>query len=304
MIRIGALALLSLSLAWSPGDDDVDPEIYRRALETALTRAQAQLENSFSLWEDHSTWENPWREASRYYEVTTTESRFAALDIAEGLDGMLGHFQTVLGTRYAPAQPFQVYVLPDVAGYNDFGEEHGEEHSSLYASFYAEGHPQSPVATIQSGNGTLLRMWITHGAVHQFLDRAYSGEPAPWLEEGLASYFATYWAYPWCVEQLQQIVADGRFVPLRQLLTEPLAQYAEDADARFIELGMLFNYLLHLREDSRSYEEDGVTVPGPFAEYIRVTLAGQDSTGMAAYQLLTGRLDEIEAELKRPETWQ
>ncbi|MHC5209302.1 MAG: hypothetical protein ACYTG2_01120 [Planctomycetota bacterium] len=304
MNRIVALATLALTLGASPQSGDAEPGLYERSLASAVTHAQAELEASITLWEDHSTWENPWRATTNHYEVSTTESRFAAKAIADGLEGMLDHFQRLLGTSYAPSRPVPIYIFPDVNAYNTFGEQYGTEHSSFYASFYADQHDERPIAVIHSGNPTLLRMWVTHGAVHQFVDRTSTGTPAVWIEEGLASYFSTFWAYSWSVGKLQGVIEDGSYIPLQQLLDAGIDQYGADAEVRLTELGMLFNYLLHLREDTRTVEEDGVVVSAPFAEYLRTTLAGNDTSRLPVHELLTERLDQLEADFLAFDAWE
>ena len=63
------------------------------------------------------------------------------LQIAQGLETMLGHFQRVLGTEWTPAGRLQVDIHPSIAAYNQAGTNF-DEHSSMYGSFYASGTPE------------------------------------------------------------------------------------------------------------------------------------------------------------------
>ena len=125
-------------------------------------------------------------------------------------------------------------------------------------------------------------MWITHSALHQFVEHAYSRQAPAWVSEGLASYFTTYWAYSWCGSELERFESEGRALPLDRLLTEGLDQYGDDSDVRFIQLGMLFNYLLHKREDTLTGEGGS-----PFADWLRTVMAGRDASGLPVNTLLT-----------------
>lgn len=306
-----ALLLLAATLVAPPAQPrptdpgDVDTAV-ERALERALERAQSGLQSTVVLWVDHSTWENRWRVHVGAYDVETTASRQLGLDLAQGLETMRGHFESLLQSGYEPSEPLPVYVLPDIPSYNQFGSDNGAEHSSFYGSFFAVGHPARPVAAIQDPNPTLLRMFLTHGAVHQYLDRAYQRQPPLWVVEGLASYFALFWDYGYGISEIQRIVANRapngaereEFVPLRQLFTSNIGEYVPNAHNRFMELGMLFSYLLNHREDTRTVIEDGEVVRAPFAEYLRKVLRGENTMLDPMQGLVMLRTDDLEADFR------
>lgn len=319
------LAALTLALPLpAPAGDGP----YRRVLRAAVERAQAELVNASDLYEDHSTWERAWRAESARYVVQTTHSRYLAQDVANGLDTMFDHFRRILRSEFEPTQKLEVFILPDLAAYNDFGNEHGAEHSSFLGSFFPNGHPQRPVACMFDANPILLRMWITHSAVHQFVDRAYTRQAPVWMSEGLASYFALYWDQDYGPRELARILANAppidqapapdaglrnavqnllgnqaapspaTYVPLGQLLDAPIASYVDRSHSRLIELGMLFTYLLHFREDTRTVEEEGEIVSAPFADYLRDYLEGRDVTGTAVHALLFVDRGQLEADFR------
>lgn len=280
-ITVAALALAGATpepVEGSAGD------VYRKAMDSALDRAQRRLENSVDLYQDHSSWENAWRVESAHYRVRTTHSWFLGSDLAQGLEAMLGHFQSVLGTTHAPSEPWAVHVFPTLPEYNQYGTEHGADHSSFYGSFFSGLDPERAVATYYDSNATLLRMWVTHSALHQYMDSAFNREAPTWLEEGLASYFALYWDAGYGVSELTRIKRLGRFVPLRQLLRENIGQYTSDPHTRFIELGMLMTYLLHYRTDLR------------FGEYLQLRMVADDFALHPAHEWLTEDVGRLEAE--------
>ena len=88
------------------------------------------------------------------------------------------------------------------------------------------------------------------------------------------------------------------FVPLGDLLRNPIAGYADRTHNRFIELGMLFTYLLSYREDTRTVIDGGTEVQAPFAEYLRLVLGGGNATSVPIHELLTTGTDELEAEFR------
>lgn len=296
----------------SPGPGSVfdPPDLYRKSVAKAIGRAQADLERSLELWADHSTWANAWRASTENYTVRTTASRHFGLDLAQGLETMLGHFDTLLAPTRRIDGPLEVFIFPSIAEYNQFGNDFGAEHSSAYGSFYAQGSPELAVGVLFDENLTLLRMWVTHSALHQYLDRAFPRQPPTWVSEGLAAYFSLFWDNAYGISEIDRIrknrTAAGTpaptgqelFVPLGALLTEGLNRYVGNADNRFIQLGMLFTYLLVYREDTRTVIDGDTVAQAPFAEYLRAILQGADHTQLPVHALLTERTSELEADFR------
>lgn len=252
---------------------------YRRALSKAISRAQRSLEADTDFFEDHSTWENPWVVESEHYEVRTTDSRRLGKEVAEGLETMRGYFEDLLG-KVGPTGRGRIYIYPDRAAYNAFGDQFGEHHSSILGGFYAGGHPDLPVATYLDSSRTRSQMWITHCALHQFL-AAREGAPLPvWLEEGLASYFALFWDFTYGVRELEALKRDGRLLDFNQLMGEDISAYTADPHARFIQLGMVFTYLLRYCEETRQLEGELPPI-APFQEFIEASVAGDSVADLA-----------------------
>ncbi len=317
------LALVSLTVSPSSGPlAGEDP--FRRALREATRRAQQKLIEEAELHVDHSTWEDPWVVESENYVVRTTDSYYLAADIGAGLDTMLGHFRALLGSEFDPPDRMRVLILPDLAAYNSFGDDHGAEHSSFYGSFFPAGHPEFPVAAMHNPNPTLLRMFITHSAVHQFVHYAYPrAQPPTWLSEGLAAYFSLFWDSAYGEREIRALVAKfepteegggsllgrllgrgedsasgGDYIPLPELLNAPLSAYTDRSHARLIELGMLFTYLVAFREDTRTtFDNDGV-LRAPFAEYLRAMLEGGDFRSMPVHALLHQQTAQLDADFR------
>lgn len=278
------LAALALAGAGPEPLEGSAGDVYQRAMDSALDRAQRRLESSVELYQDHSTWENAWQVTSRHYRVRTTHSWFLAHDIASGLESMLGHFQTVLGTSHAPSDRWAIHIFPTLAAYNQFGNQHGADHQSFYGSFFTGLDPERAVATYYDPNAVLLRMWVTHSAFHQFMASAFNREAPTWLLEGLASYFALYWDAGYGVSELERIKRQDRIVPLRQLLRENISQYTNDPHTRFMQLGMLMTYLLHYRPELR------------FGEYLGLRMVADDFALHPAHEWLTENLDQLESD--------
>ncbi len=293
--RTMLLLALSACLSFAPSAHSEMPsaELYGRAVARALESAQTELLAQIDLWEDHSRWESAWEVASEHYRVRTTHGRYLAANLAEGMETMLGHFQSVLGTDWAPGTPFEIWVFPTLAEYNQFGNANGAQHSSMYGSFHATQHAQQPVATMYTANPTLLRMWITHAAVHQFVSGAFPATPTTAISEGLAAYFSLYWDPAYAASEHDRVAKGSLFIPLRQLLADPLQSYAQNTDDRLMELGTLFTYLLHHREDTGLGPDDEGS-EGSFAAYLRAVLNGRNLTGMPFDDMLANDLDELE----------
>ncbi len=84
-------------------------------------------------------------------------------------------------------------------------------------------------------------------------------------------------------------------------MSTPATQNADPAwaHARFVQLGAMFNYLLHFRADTRTERNaDGVILLSPAADYINDLLRGRSVVEHPMHELFTTRLDELEADLR------
>jgi len=269
---------------------------YRRVVARALTRAQETLVASSDFEVDHSRWEDPWVLRSEHYEVRTTKSFAQARTLSQSLEYMHGEFEKLLGQTPPRDQPYRVWVFPDLASYNQHGDQHGAEHSSLLGSFFSSQHPEQPVVSYQTSNPTLLGMWLTHSAAHQYLETTRGTRAPVWVSEGLASYFALYWDWGFGARELERIERAG-FVPLARLFDEPLAAYLQRPDDRFIQLGMLFHFLLNTCEATKN-GATGDPESGPFQEFLRLAVRGEDTRQTDFVQSLDGTLELLEKEFK------
>lgn len=252
-----------------------DRDLYGRTLERALERAQTELQGSLDLVVDHSRWENPWKATSEHYEVRTTHSYALAVEMARSLEFLRGEMVKLLGERSNPSGKAAIWIFPTLNAYNTFGQPY-DTHSSFYGAFYAADQADRPVATYYTSNRTQLGMWVTHGALHQFLDQAFGSQQLdPWISEGLAGYFALHWNWDFGKRELANRVAQKRAFPLERLIGDPINAYGPDnAEERFLELGMLFHFLLSYCEATRT--GDGENASGPFRDFLRAAVRGED----------------------------
>ena len=266
--------LLALPLALPPGDGAAD-KLYARAVQHAVERAQKELFAGVHFEVDHSVWDNPWVVTSAHYEVRTTHSYAQAAEISNGLELLYAEWTKLLGEGPAHAGLRRVWIFPGMADYNKFGTEAGAEHSSLTGCFFSDKHAEQPVATYQNGNPKLIAMWATHGAVHQYLLQRYGEQHLTWVDEGLAAYFALFWDWDFATHEFARIVRGPTYVPLERLVSEPIQAYKIKPEDRFIELGLLFRYLLNSCEATRN-GAGGDPTTGPFQEFLRAAVRGQD----------------------------
>ncbi len=287
--------LLLLALAAPPHAQD-DGDRLDPALDDAVRRAQTRLEAKLELWEDHSTWDKAWVVRSEHYEVVTIHGHHLAASTAEELEGMLALFRETLlvDPEWELGEPLRIEIHPEIGAYNAFGDANGEHHSSFYGAFYSPTAPGRPVATYFVPNRQLLRMWITHGAFHQFLERAGPERLPTALDEALASYFALCWDFSYGVAQFERMKASGGLMPLRELLAANEERFADRAEDRFVELGMLVAYLLHHREDSRTVKQGGDVWQAPFSEYLDALLSSDDAHLHPVHELFGKRLADLE----------
>ena len=118
---------------------------------------------------------------------------------------------------------------------------------------------------------------------------------------GLAAYFALFWDYSNGVNELKRVLNDSGkpFIPLPKLMGDAIDQYNETTSTRFIELGMLFDYLRRFRVDTATaYDADGNVIGAPFEEYLAALLAGKNVTRDPVHLLLTTQAAAVEADFK------
>jgi len=297
-----ATLLLSLAAAAPRGAPSPGDEMLDRLLE----RSQAQLEAAAVVLADHSSWDDAWEITTRDYAVRTSMNWYLGKRLGDDLEAMLGFFRELGRTEWRPPNRMRVFLFPSLADYNAFGNAFGE-HSSMLGSFWASDHPERPVALYFDPNPFWVSTWATHSAFHQFAGQAFPSTPPLWVDEGLASYFAHfYWDPAWGADEFRRVVDGGLFLPLRQLMREPISAYVtppgstvDEAHRRFVELGALFAYLLNHREDTRTqYNADGIVLLSPAADYVADLLRGRDVSDHPVHELFTVRLDELEADLR------
>ncbi len=274
-----------------------------RALARSLERAQVELEAS--LFDDHSSWDRAWEVSTASFRIRTAMNWYIGAELGRNLQAMLDHFRSVTQTQWRPPAPMRVFLYSTLQEYNQFGGDGifgtvSAYHSSILGSFYGREHAEQPVAMYFDGNRTRVGMWATHSAFHQFADRAFTGARPLWFEEGLASYFSLfYWDQAYAASEFRRVVERGAFVPLAQLQSETIEQYVSDPHSRFVELGMLFAYLLHFREDTRTETgPDGTVQSAPASDWLAAVLRGADVSNDPVQELLREGLDELEADLK------
>jgi len=252
---------------------------YRRVVARALERTEADLMAAARFDVDHSRWEDPWVVVTEHYEVRSTRSYSQARTIADSSEFLRREFVKLLGEGRGGRTARQaIWIFPNIGDYNRFGNANGAEHSSMHGSYYASGDAAQPVATYENGNPTLLGMWITHSAVHQFLEQSFGAQRDTWIDEGLASYFSLFWDWRYGALELERIQKTRAFIPLARLVREPIQAYVGQAQERFIELGMLFHFLLNSCEATKN-GASGDPSTGPFQEFLRAAVRGQDVSG-------------------------
>jgi hypothetical protein len=288
-----ALLLALVPLAPPSGTKD----LYARVVSRAVERTQKELLSGIDFEVDHSRWEDPWVVRTAHFELRTTHSYAQAAELGRSLEFLRERWVELLGEGQASAAPQRIWVFPTIGDYNRFGNEVGAEHSSLLGCFYADQHPEQPVATYQNGNPTLLGMWVTHGALHQFLAQSFGPQRLTWVDEGLAAYFALFWDWSYGAEQLERIERGSSYVPLARLLADPIQAYANRPDDRFIQLGMLFYFLLDACEATKN-GATGDPTTGPFQEFLRAAVRGQDVDDSEFLQTIEEATELLEQDFK------
>ena len=272
---------------------------YGRVVARALERSAAELLAAAKFDVDHSRWEDPWVVTSEHYEVRSIKSYAQARTIANSSEFLRGEFVKLLGEgRGGRAARHAIWIFPYIGDYNRFGNANGAEHSSMLGSYYASDDPAQPVATYENGNPTLLGMWITHSAVHQFVEQNFGTQREVWIDEGLASYFALFWDWSYGASELERIKKARAFIPLTRLVREPIQAYLGQAHDRFIELGMLFHFLLNSCETTRN-GAGGDPSTGPFQEFLRAAVRGQDVSDTEFMQTFEDAPELLEEDFKK-----
>lgn len=287
--------LLLLGLTWAPATGEGgDP--YRRIVSKALGRAQTALLDSTRIAVDHSRWEDPWIVTTEHYEVRATKSYIQTRRLADDLESMRSEFVRLLGEgSAAPMGKSKVWIISGMPNYNRFGEQIGDDHSSLLGSFYSTQDAELPVVALQ--HESMLWLWVMHSATHQFLQQSFGPQRHVWIDEGLASYFSLLWNLGWAAQRLEQIERGPAYTSLQRLVRDPLQAYPNPPDDRFIQLGMLFHYLLTFCDATRN-GATGDPDTGPFQEFLRAAVRGQDVSGFEFMQTFEEAAQLLEEDFK------
>jgi hypothetical protein len=290
---IALLVALSLAAPLPSGADAA----YRRVVAAALARQQAALVGGIDFEVDHSRWEDPWIVTSAHYEVRSTHSFGQASELAKNLEFMRGQFTALLGEGRKAAGPARIWVVPSIVEYNRFGNDFGAEHSSMLGCFFASDHPEQPVIAYYDGNWTRLGMWITHGALHQYVAHEFVRALPAWIDEGLASYFALMWDWKYGAAQLGELEKRNRLSSLARLVAEPLQTYVGRGEERFVQLGMLYRFLLEECEATKDEVSSGER-RGPFRDFLRASVRGERAASVEFEELLATDAELLEEDFR------
>ncbi|MCA8957071.1 MAG: hypothetical protein KDC87_13415 [Planctomycetes bacterium] len=263
----------------SPSTHTAADAAYARIMARATQAVQSELEGSTRIWDDHSTWDKAWEIESKHFRIRTTQPWAYGTKLGDGLDQMVAIMQQHgLELNLNGSAKGRVLLYPSIEEYNKHGNSNNaDEHSTLYGSYFGARESERPVVGVVNPSGTLVWMQITHSVTHQLLHRAYPGQTRPpWIEEGLASYFALHWNWPWGAEELRRFQKEGNWVPVYNLLRRPVSRYGTQAHQYWIELGMLFSYLINYRADTKCTKDANGNKTGPFLDYLRDALAGKN----------------------------
>ncbi|MEM6674469.1 MAG: hypothetical protein AAF726_16605 [Planctomycetota bacterium] len=278
------------------------------AYESAFARAASRLEGS-GLRAPVVSWDEPRVVSSRNYELRTTESRGHALRRARDLEDMLVRYQFLLGTDFEPRIPLVMLLHPNGTSYGEFASQYSDARSSVFGGFYDPSNPEGAAAAIHSDNVALERMHLTHAAVQQYVARAFPNvELEPALTQGLGAYFQSFWDYRYFVDRylaLRDGSGESGLIPLRSLLNDPIDAYPERGADRLFQLAMLFVYLRHFKEETKSnvFPDGSADVIGPFENYLRRRLRGEDVANDPIQRLFSTELDLLEAEMLDFDSW-
>ena len=290
---------LSLPILISHQPSAAPDGAYEKLMDRVLAKAQAELQKTTKLHVVRP-WATAWTTTSKYYVVKTTESYAQAKALAKSFDQMAPLIQGLIKPDFTWPNPMPVWIVPDVANYNQIGTAGGADaHSSNYASHFSQGSTGKPVVVLDQPNTQYVKILATHSLVHQFIDRAYPNSQArAWVQEGLCSYFSMYWDWKWGASELARYKKAKALIPIRILLSRNVDSMGSKMDQHFIELGMFFNYMLHYREDTKSTIDGNKVQEGQFADYIRKTLAGKNIADHFIQKLIFRKTRDIEADFR------
>lgn len=270
----GTLLLILVANA-AAASAPASPSTGEAALERATARISARLCESKTLWEDHSSADDPWVVRTEHYEVRTTKPYYVARHLADGLETMAWHFQNVLGRAPRGGRAL-VRIFNTIEEYNGFGGNAGT-HSSIYGGYYADQAPESPIAIVYSDEALRRGIWATHAATHHYLATTFPGEHPTWLVEGLACYFETYWDAGWAERGLRQLIDSGNYVRMRQVMSiGSIDDYANNSGTYFAQLRAFFRFLLHHHPDTHLPVAGDPHALTSFATYVIELLEGGD----------------------------
>ena len=263
--------------AFSRSDRRAIEHIREHVLERVQRKEHAKLIEATDLFVDHTDASAAVEVTSKYYAVKTTNASLGR-GLGARLDAQLVELQDLLETDHVPTRRFPILILPTIEDYAAVAKGRADEHSSFYGSYFARHESSQPVICVYDPRYNWTQ--VPHSAVHQFVASAFRTSPPPWISEGLAHYFAlkvNREAREWAEGEHPLRAASYR--PLRELIEEPdLSRYgnATTAEARLVQLGLFFRYLLE------EFPETAWTAPGEpeaeasFVAYLRGVVRGRE----------------------------
>lgn len=281
--------------AGAGGADAVLDRAWERGLATARSRSE-----EIGPQVDHSTVENPWVIRTKNYEVRMPGRRTRGVRLAETAELMLKQYEALTGVTRSGRSLLRVDVMPTNDLYRQYGDDHSDTRSSIFGGFFDARNPGSAAAMQLEQEESWDPLYVIHATAQQFLFEASGGrELQAAFTQGFGAYMQASWSYDYFVNQFESYRDSGRLFNLGELLSTPIDGFGERAGIRLNQLAMTFVYLRYKKASTMSaFDENGQFVKsGPFDEYVRKAIRGDDLSDDPVFMLLSQDADALQKEI-------
>lgn len=171
-----------------------------------------------------------WRFKSAYYDITTDLERAQAKAVADHMDAVHAEYtRRFSGFNKRNAEPLRLWVFSTREAYGEFLESHGIDSAGSGGMFFRRDDAAGLVSFLGGRPMSSVLETLRHEGMHQFVYQRIGDDLPVWLNEGMAEWFgyavptgsgfAMGLADPRPIRRLQAAAAEGRLIPLTDLLT-------------------------------------------------------------------------------------
>jgi len=246
-----------------------------------------------------------------HYTITSTATDEQTAKVANAVEALYRSYVDHFGSK-GSGQKLELVLYKDQSQFRKYNR----------SSPWAEAYYLKPRAYAYFSDGDNPYHWMLHEATHQLMRELSGFRPAKWADEGIASYFGSSTvrgstlllgnpdprAYPiWWLHSLklsgnlQNDIAAGRIIPLRQLITDTGPDINQNVNLYYMHYWSLTHFFFHSRDGRYSNQYKELAALGGTLEDFENKIGAIDTIQSEWYDHLVQQVSAASAGVPQPD---